>query len=52
MKAIKFVSVMVTLTLALACGAGVPRDETLGKQDNFPTPDRSRVQVIDREPPA
>ena len=43
---------MVTVLLALACGAGAPSDETLGTQDHFPTPDRSQVQVIDQELPA
>ena len=51
-RAIKFGSVMATLVLALACGAGTPSDETLGRQDYIPTLDRSRVQVIDRERPA
>ena len=43
---------MVTLALALACGARAPSDETLVRQDYIPTPDRSQVQVIDRERPA
>ena len=51
-RAIKFGSVTVMLVLALACAAGAPSDETLGKQDNIPTPDRSQVQIIDRELPA
>ena len=42
---------MATLILALACGAGAPSDETLGRQDHITTPDRSQVQVIDREIP-
>ena len=33
MRAIKFVSAMMTLILALACGAEAPSDETLGRQD-------------------
>ena len=52
MRAIKLGSVVVTLALALACGARVPSDETRGRQDIIPTPDRSQVQVIDRELPA
>ena len=51
MRAIKYGSMMATLVLALACSAGAPSDETLGRQDNIPTPDRSRAQIIDREPP-
>ena len=43
---------MVTLVLALACGSGVPSDETLSRQDHIPTPDRSQVQIIDRDLPA
>ena len=43
---------MVTLVLALACSTGAPSDETLSTQDHFQTPDRSRVQIIDRELPA
>ena len=43
---------MVTLLLVLACGTGEPGEETLGRQDHIPTPDRSQVQVIDRELPA
>ena len=43
---------MVPLVLALACGTGAPSDETLGRQDHIPTPDRSQIQVIDRELPA
>ncbi len=38
---------MVTLVLALACGNGPPASQEL-----LPTPDRSRVQVVDPEPPA
>ena len=49
MREIKFGSVMLTLLLALACEAGAPSDETLGRQDNIPTPDRSQVQIIDRD---
>ncbi len=30
-----------------ACGAVETGNETLGRQDSFPTPDRSQVQVID-----
>ncbi len=43
---------MVPPVLALACGTGAPSDETLGRQDHIPTPDRSQIQVIDRELPA
>ena len=43
---------MVMLAVALACSAGAPSDETLKTQDNIPTPDRSQVQIIDRELPA
>ena len=43
------VAAIVALVLALACGAGAPSDETLDTQDHFPTPDRSRVQIIDRD---
>ena len=42
---------MVLLVLALACGTGAPSDETLGRQDHIPTPDRSQIQVIDQELP-
>ena len=38
--------------VTLACCAGGPSNETLGKQDPIPTPDRSQVQVIDDEAPA
>ena len=51
MRAIKFGSVTVTLVVALACSAGTPSDETLGRQDYIPTPDRSQVVIIDRELP-
>ena len=44
-------TMMMTLVLALACGAGPPSDETIDGQDQLPTPDRSRVQVIDPELP-
>ena len=40
------------LVLTLACGAGRPDNETLGRQDPIPTTDRSQVQVIDDETPA
>jgi tetratricopeptide (TPR) repeat protein len=40
------------LVLTLACGAGGLGDETLGRQDPIPTPDRSQVQAIDDEVPA
>ena len=40
------------LGLTLACGAGGPANQTLGRQDPIPTPDRSQVQVIDDETPA
>ena len=43
---------MVMLVLTLACGAGEPGNETLGRQDPIPTPDRSQVQIIDADPPA
>ena len=48
MKAIKFGSATVTLLLALACTGRTPSDETLGRQDCIPTPDRSQVVIIDR----
>ena len=51
-SAIKFGSVAMILAMALAYSAGVPSDETLGTRDNIPTPDRSQVQIIDRELPA
>ena len=44
-RAIKFGSAVVTLLRVLACGAGTPSDETLGRQDYIPTPDRSQVQI-------
>ena len=47
-----FATTMATLVLALACSAGEPSDEMLSRQDHFPTPDRSRVQIIDRDFPA
>ena len=46
------VAAIVALAIAVACGAGAPSDETLGRQDNIPTPDRSQVQIIDRDLPA
>ena len=44
-------AMMMTLVLALACGAGPPTDETIDGQGHLPTPDRARVQIIDPEPP-
>ena len=44
-------TMMMTLVLALACGSGSTSDETFGRQDNIPTPDRSQVQIIDPELP-
>ena len=52
MRAIKLAITTVTLSLALACNSATPSDETLGGQDNIPTPDRSQIQIIDRELPA
>ena len=43
---------VISLSITLACGTGAPSDETLSRQDYIPTPDRSQVQVIDRELPA
>ena len=43
---------MVMLVLTLACGGGRPSNETLGRQDPIPTPDRLQVLVIDDEVPA
>ncbi len=40
------------LVLTLACGAGGPSNETLGRQDPIPTRDRSQVQIIDDQAPA
>lgn len=40
------------LVLTLACGAGSPTDESRGRQDPIPTPDRAQVQIIDDETPA
>ena len=48
MRAIKLGSVIVMLAMALACSAGAPSDETLGRQDYIPTPDRSQVVIIDQ----
>lgn len=42
---------MLMLVLTLACSAGGPGNETLSRQDPIPTPDRSRIQVIDDETP-
>ena len=52
MRAIKVATTLMTLALALACGAEVPNEETLSRQDHIPTPNRSQVQIIDDEPPA
>ena len=43
---------MAMLVLVLACSAGRPGSETLGRQDHIPTPDRSQVQIIDDQAPA
>ena len=43
---------MATLVLVLAYGTGAPSDEALSRRDYIPTPERSQIQVIDREPPA
>ncbi len=42
---------VIVLATALACRAGTPSDETPHQANLLPTPDRSRVQIIDREMP-
>ena len=39
---------MATLLLVLPCTAETPSEETLGRHDYIPTPDRSQVVIIDR----
>ena len=43
---------IISLVIALACSAETPGDESDSRRDYIPTPDRSRVQIIDRELPA
>ena len=50
--AINLTSVAIILALSMACTGGTPSGGTHRVQDNTPTPDRSQVQIIDRELPA
>ena len=52
MVQLKNIAVIVTaLATVLACSAGTPPEEAQNQQLPAATPDRSRVQIIDPEPP-
>ena len=47
----KIATIVIALATVLACNAGTSPNDTRDQQSAFPTPDRSRVQVIDPDIP-